>query len=186
MTFDEAITAPGRKVQAWVDEVRDGKRTAMIYRLDDRGAERLAWREVPEGERGAVRKDLEAQGLPEAEYDFFSGFVWVTTDAGVEVYHRKGKVLRATGDSATIRDGRVIPRSEIAAVFAFADDDYVYRGVKATLRSGREVPLVAEASLAANSDPTYSRNELLYETGWAGTIGHAIAAWAGTSFENLI
>lgn len=186
MTFEEAIAAPGRKVQAWVDEVRDGRRVAMIYRLGGGGAERLAWRPVPEGERSAVTADLEARGLAVAGYDFFSGFIWVATDAGVEVYHRNGKVLEATGDRATIEDGRVIPRSEIAAVIAFANDDYVYRGVKAALRSGQEVPLVTEASSAAMGDPTYSRNELLVETTWAGIIGHAIAIWAGARFDDRI
>lgn len=186
MTFEEAITAPGRKFQAWGDEVKDGKRVAMIYRLGERGAEQLAWRQVPEEERSAVMTDLDARGITEAGYDFFSGFVWVVTDAGIEVYHRKGKVLAATGDRATVEDGRVIPRSEIATVIAFANDDYVYRGVKAALRSGQEIPLVTEASGGPMGDPTYSRNELLMETGWAGTIGRAIARWAGTTLEDLI
>lgn len=186
MTFEEAVAAPGRKVQAWGDEVKDGHRVAMVYRLGERGAEQLAWRQVPERERGALTADLEARGLVVAGYDFFSGFVWVTIDGGVEVYHRTGKVLEATGDRATIQDGRVIPRSEIATVIAFADDDYVHRGVKAALRSGREVPLVTEASGGAMGDPTYGRNELLMETSWAGVIGHAIAAWAGATFEDLI
>jgi len=38
------------------------------------------------------------------------------------------------------------------------------------------LPIVTEASSAAMGDPTYSRNELLMETAWAGTIGHAIAS----------
>jgi hypothetical protein len=186
MTFEEAITAPGRTFQAWGDEVQDGKRVAMIYRLGEGGAEQLAWRHVPEEERGAVMADLSARGLTEAGYDFFSGFVWVESDAGVEVHHRKGKVLEATGDRARLRDGRVIARSEIATVIAFADDDYIYRGVKAALRSGQEIPLVTEASLGASGDPTYSRNELLFETAWTGILGRAIASWAGARFVDLV
>jgi len=186
MTFEEAITTPGHKFQAWGDEVKDGKRVAMIYRLGEGGAEQLAWRQVPEDERGAVMTDLDARGIAVAGYDFYSGFVWVTTDAGLEVYDRKRKVLEATGDCATVADGGVIPRSEIAAVIAFANDDYVYRGVKAALRSGQEIPLVTEASGAAMGDPTYSRNELLVETVWAGIIGRAIASWAGARFDDRI
>ncbi len=186
MTFEEAITAPGRTFQAWVDEVRDGQRAVMIYRLDERGAEQLAWQKVDEQERGAFTAELAARGLALAEYDFFSGFVWVTTDAGVEVYHRRGKVLEATGELARLEDGRVFPRSEIAAVIAFAEDDYVYRGVRAALRSGEQIPLVTEASLGPMGDPTYTRNELLFETGWAVMIGRSIAEWAGAPFENLI
>ncbi len=187
MTFEEAICAPGRKFQAWGDEVKDGKRAAMIYRLGEGGAEQLAGRHVVEEERGGVTSDLLARGIAVAEYDFFSGFVWVVTDAGVEVYHpRRGKVLEATGDRATIADGRVIPRSEIAALIAFADDDYVYRGVRAVLRSGQAISLVAESSLAPMGDPTYSRNELLFETGWAALIGRALADWAGARFDDHI
>jgi hypothetical protein len=186
MTFDEAVAAPGRKFQAWGDEVRDGERAAMIYRLGEGGAEQLAWRHVPEEERSAVMAELRARGLALAEYDFFSGFVWVTTDAGVEVHHHKGKVLEATADRATRANGQVVLRSEIVAVIAFADDDYIYRGVKAVLRSGEHVPLVTEASLAPSGDPTYSRNELLFETGWAVMIGRDLASWAGARFENLI
>jgi hypothetical protein len=186
MTFEEAIAAPGQKFQAWGDEVKDGKRAAGIYRLDERGAEQLAWRHVPEDERSAVMTDLCARGIAEAGHDFYSGFLWVETDAGVEVFHRRGKVLEATGDRATVADGRVIPRAEITTVIAFADDDYIYRGVKAALRSGQEIPLVTEASLGPTGDPTYTRNELLMETGWARMIGHAIASWAGVRFVYLI
>lgn len=186
MTFEEAIAAPGRKFQAWDDEVVDGKRGAMIYRLDEHGAEQLAWRQVPEEEHSALKTDLCARGLATAEYDFCSGFLWVETDAGVEVYHRKGKVLTAIGDHATVSDGRTIPRSEIAKVIAFADDDYIYRGVKVVSISGEEIPFVTEASLGASGDPTYSRNELWVETLWAMAIGRVIARWAGAPLVNLI
>lgn len=186
MTFDEALAAPGRKFLAWVDEVRDGKRVAMLYRLDAHGAERLAFSSVPETERDALTADLAARGIAVAEYEFESGFVWVVNDAGVEVYHRKGKMLDATGDRVTLPDGRVVHRAEIATVIAFANDDYIYRGIRAVLRSGAEVTLVAEASLGASGDPTYSRNELLMETGWAVMIGRAIASWAGAAFLDHI
>ena len=51
-------------------------------------------------------------------------------------------------------------------------------------------PLVTDVSMAAQANaegwPTYSRNELLCETGWCSTLGRAIATWAGTGFENRI
>jgi hypothetical protein len=70
-------------------------------------------------------------------------------------------------------------------VISFAED-YVYRGVKVLLRSGEEVPLVTEAAASAMGDPTYSRNNLLMETGWAPRIAVAIANWAGADYQNLI
>lgn len=185
MTFEQAIAAPGRLVQAW-DRELDGRRVAMIYRLGDGGAEQLAWRYVPEAEHGAVMAALGARGLAEAQYDSYSGFVWFESAAGVEVSHRTGKQLVATGDLATLADGRTIPRFELAAVIAFATDDYVSRGVKVALRSGEEIKLVTEASMHAMGDPTYSRNDLFVETLWAAVIGRAIARWAGVPFVNLI
>jgi hypothetical protein len=188
MTFDEAIVAPGRKFLLLVDEVRDGKRLVMIYSVGDTGTQRLAWRQVPVDELAAVVADLSARGLELAEYDFHCDFIWKTKGDGIEVYSSKGKVFEAEGDRATLKDwdGRVIARTDIAKVIAFAEDDYVYRGVKARLRSGQEVPLVTEASGAAMGDPTYSRNELLVETVWASTIGTTIATWADAPFEDLI
>jgi len=185
MTFEEAIAAPGRKFQAWGEE-RDGERTAMIYSLDPDGAKQLARKLISEEECAALEADLIARGIAMAGYDFFCMFVWITTPDGFEVYDDKRRVFAAVGDRATLEDGRVIARSDIATVIAFVMEDYVYRGVKAVLRSGKEVPLVAEASGSAMGDPTYTRNELLQETGWAPDIGRAIAAWAGAPFKDLI
>ena len=186
MTFEEAIAAAGQKFQAWGDEVKDGKRVAMIYSLGGTGAKQLAWKHIPEEERAALEADLIARGIAMAGYDFFCMFVWITTPNGFEVYDAKQKVFSAAGDRATLEDGRVIGRSDIATVIAFAHDDYIYRGVKAALRSGKEVPLVTEASGSAMGDPTDTRNELLQETGWAPEIGRAIAAWARAPFVDLI
>jgi hypothetical protein len=186
MTFDEAIAAPGRKVQLWPNEVRDGKRIVMIYSLGEAGAKRLAWRELPDTDRAAVAADLSSRGIEVAGYDFYCTFVWITKGDGLEVYDKRGRVLEAVGDTATLEDGRVIARADIERVFAFADDDYVYRGIKGTLRSGQEVPLATEAARAPMGDPTYTRNQLLMETGWATTLGTAIATWAGTTFVDLI
>jgi hypothetical protein len=186
MTFEEAIVRPGRKVQVSGTEVKDGKRVLMIYSLEADGAKQLAWRQVPEDEHSTVVTDLSTRGLAVAETDFSCDFVWVSNAGGIEVFDSKCKVLDAVGDRATLADGRVIPRADIARVIAFAAGDYVYRGVKAALRSGQEIPLVTEASGSAMGDPTYSRNELLMETGWASTIGGAIARWAGTGFDDRI
>lgn len=186
VTFDEAVAAPAAgKVQIPDDEVRDGKRLLMIYMLGSDGARRLAYRQVPETDYDALVADLKGRGFPLAETDSCCDLVWRCNADGIELYDSKGKVLAAVGDRATLADGRVVARADFVRVIAFASDDYVYRGVKAALRSGTEVPLVTDASLAAMSG-FYSRNELLFETVWCSLVGRAIAAWAGTGFDDLI
>lgn len=185
MTFEEAIGAPGQKYQV-SGRVKDGKRTVMIYSLDVDGAKQLAFRQVPEDEHPALVADLSARGLAVAETDWYCDFIWVATGNGLAVFDSEHRVFEANGEAATLEDGRVISRGEIATVIAFAAENYVYRGVKAALRSGEEVPFVTEAASSAMGDPTYSRNELLMETGWAPKIAAAIATWAGSNFEDRI
>jgi hypothetical protein len=186
MTFEEALAAPGRKVQVSGTQVKDGKRVMMIYSLGSDGARQLAYRWVAEGEHDAQVEDLKARGFPVAEFDFHCDFVWIRKTDGVEVYDSKRKVFDAAGDRATLVDGGAVARADIARVIAFAEDDYVHRGVKATLRSGDEVDLVTELSMSAAGDPVYTRNELLLETGWCSRLGVEIATWAGTGFEDRI
>ncbi|MCC7000107.1 MAG: ankyrin repeat domain-containing protein [Deltaproteobacteria bacterium] len=185
--FDEAAAVPAAgKVQIPGSEVKDGKRLLMIYSLGSDGAKQLAYRNLPEAEHDALVATLKARGFPVAETDFFCDFVWVCRADGVDVYDRKGKVFDATGEQATLEDGRVFARADLARVIAFAEEDYIYRGIKAALQSGKEVALVTEAAGSAMGDFTYTRNELLWETGWCTTLGVAIARWAGIPFVNLI
>lgn len=186
MTFEEAIAAPGKLVQVWSDEVIDGQRIQMIYRLGEDGAKQLAWRRVAVDRSAEVYADLYARNILVAHYDFHCDFVWVNCPEHLEVYDSKSKIFSAAGDYATITDGTVLPRSDIASIFSFANPDYIWRGVKAILRSGQEVPLVTEAAGSAMGDPTYSRNELLMETGWAPIIAAAIATWAAVAFDDRI
>lgn len=190
VTFDEAVAVTVGKVQVPDEEGRNGRRTLLIYSLSSEGAKRLAYRYLSEAEQDALVADLKSRGLAVAESDSSCDFVWVRNGNGIEVYDSKCKVLEAVGDRAMLADRRVVERADVARVIAFAGDDMVHRGVKATLRSGKEVDLVTDISMAAHANaegwPTYSRNELICETGWCSTIGAAVAAWAGTGFENLI
>lgn len=181
-TFDEALAASGRKALVSA-EYKDGKRTLMIYGLSHLGAEQLAYRHVPEDEHDALVAVLKARGIESADKDFYCDLVWVLHADRIEVYDSKCKVLDASGDRVALSDGRVVMRTDIARVIAFATADYAYCGIKAALRSGQVVPLLAELSLG---DPTYSRNELLWETGWTSTLGVAIATWAGVEFEDHV
>lgn len=187
MTFEEALVHPGSKVQAWDLNLENGLRTVLVFEVGPHGARQLAFRDVPDAERPKLTAELRLRGLAPAETDFSCDFVWVPLADGLIVYDGKRQVLEARGDRVTLACGRVLACSELQNVIAFAADDYVERGVKAELlRSGETVDLVTEHALSAMGDPTYSRNQLLFETEWCGCIAHALAAWAGTRYEDRI
>ena len=62
----------------------------------------------------------------------------------------------------------------------------VNRGIKGALQSGEEVKLATDMAISAMEDPTYTRNQLLFETEWCATVGIVIAKWAGAKFENKL
>lgn len=180
------MAAPGRLAQVWGEKMPDNNRVQAIYSLSDEGAKQLAWRPVPAEQHDKLAGELTARGINVAETEPPCDVIWLTTADSVEVYSRRAKVLDASGDRATLDVGGPVRRNDIARVFAFAEPDHVYRGIKAELKSGKEVDLVTEVSAAAEVGAGYSRNDLLMETGWTGTLGAAIAKWAGVGFENRI
>jgi hypothetical protein len=192
LTLEEAVAgAPGRKVVVTGEEVRDGKRVVMIDRVGRDGYEQLAWAWVAVDEiDGLVATWTAAHGVEVALTEEYCQLIWVVSADGVEVFDGKHEVLEAVGERAVLADGKTIARADIAGVFAWSTDDYIYRAVKATLRSGGEVALVDEASSGAMAGaegwPVYSRNEYLVETVWCVTLGRAIAAWAGVELENRL
>lgn len=186
MTFDEALEHPGPLVAAWDLTVREGERTLTLFSLAEDRARALAHRGAPAGEEDAVTAPLRARGITIGACDGSCDFAWVDEADGVTVWGPHWRVLHASGDTLVLADGRTLARVELERVYAWADDDYLARGVRARLRSGEEVVLVRDVSAVAAADPTYSRNELLYETEWAGAIAAAVAAWAGVPYENRI
>lgn len=186
MTLEEALAQPGRKLQASAEE-KDGKRVVGIYGITPTGgAKEIATTVVSVADHDALVASLKARGCEQAETEFLTRIVWVARADGVEVFGKRNKQLDAEGDRATLEDGRVVERSDVARVFAWASDDYAHRGIMAVLKSGEEVELVTEISLAATGDPSYNRNDLLMDSGWCTTLGRVIARWAGTTFENKI
>lgn len=185
MTFEEALAAPGKKVQIPATEVEDGKRALLLYRVDDHGAKLLAQTSLSEPDLLAMGADLKARGVALAETDFVSEMVWARTEDGIVVYDARRKLFEAAGERATNLAGDVIARGDLSRVVTYADG-YAERGIKGVLRSGEEIKLVIEFSLAAEEDYTYSRNQLLNETEWCGRIAIAIAKWAGAEYENRI
>ena len=163
------------------DEVREGKRQLCVFRLGDDGYKALSWDWVPV-------EEIDAHGLEVAVTEDGCGLIWVCGADRLEVFGLERKELDANADRATLADGQVLARGDLAGVFAWATENYVHRGVKATLRSGAEVTLVSEISLgaAAGADgwPVYSRNEYLCDSGWCVTLGVAIAAWARVAFDD--
>ena len=157
-----------------------------IYGLASGGAKELAATSVSIAEHPALVARLRERGCELADSELLTRIVWIINAAGVEVFDKTCKQFDAAGDRATLKDGRIVERSDFAQVFSWAAEEYAHRGILAALRSGDEVELVIEISLAATGDPTYNRNDLLFDSGWCTTLGRAIATWAGTTFENRI
>lgn len=186
MTFDEALEHPGPLLAAWDLTVRGGARTLTLFSLAEDRARALAHRGARAGEEDAASAPLRARGIAIGAYDGFCDFAWLDEGERFTVWNPHRRVLEARGDALALADGRTLARGELERVYAWADDDYLARGVRARLRSGEEVVLVRDVSAVAAADPAYSRNELLYETEWAGAIAGAVAAWGGVPYENRI
>ena len=185
MTVEEALAVPGAKVQIAGKELRSDGRALLIYSVASDGARKLAHTRLPEAAHETMVADLAARGIRVAETDFESGLIWVRTADGVEVYDGSRKWCDAAGDRATLADGKVVARTDLARIVAYAEG-YAERGVKAALWSGEEVDLAYEYSISAEADPTYNRNLLLSETTWCAAVGIALARWASVTFENRI
>jgi hypothetical protein len=186
MTIDEALAHPGPLLAAWDLTVRGGRRTLTLFSLADDRALALAHDAVPEAGMDAATAPLRARGIPIGACDGFCDFVWLGDADRFAVWGPHGRELDARGGTLALAGGRTLARGELERVYAYADDDYVERGVRARLRSGEEIGLVRDVSATAAADPTYSRNELLYDTEWAGAIAAAVAAWAGVPWDDLI
>jgi hypothetical protein len=186
MTFDEALDHPGPLLGAWDLTTWKGERTLTLFSLVDGRALALAHRGVSVDDEDAATASLHARGIDVGEYDSRCEFVWLSGTGRVTVWAPHGRVLHASGGTITLANGRTLDRAKLERMQAYASDDYLQRGVRARLRSGEDVELVREVSAVTAADPTYSRNDLLYDTAWAGAIAAAVAAWAGVPHDNLI
>lgn len=184
MIFEEALHHPGPLLAAWDLTSEKGERTLTLFSLENDRLRLLAHRSAPAAQEAGLADALRARGVAVGECDSRCDFAWLNAADGVTVWSPRGRVLRASGDTVVLADGRTVARAALEVVYAYAADDYVRRGVRARLRTGEEVSLVREVSSSAAADPTYSRNELLYDTEWAGAIAAAVAAWAGVPYEN--
>lgn len=186
LSFDEALAHPGPLLAAWDLTAWKGERTLALFSLTEDRAVALSHRGAAPGREAAAEAPLRARGIPVGACDSGCDFVWLEGAEGVTVWGPHGRVLMARGDALTLAGGRTIPRAELERIRTYAADGSVERGVRARLRSGGEVHLVRDVSASAAADPTYGRNELLYETEWAGAIASAVARWAGVAWDDGI
>jgi hypothetical protein len=165
----------------------NGTRGLLLFSVGTEGAQQLARSHIPEAELDAMVGELKARGVDVAETDLDSDatFVWIRKPDGIEVYDANFKVLECDAERATLVDSSTVSRTDIARVIAYGEG-FVTRGVKAVLQSGKEVNLLIDVSVTAMEDPMYTRNQLLFDTGWCSTLGIAIADWAGAAFDNHI
>ena len=183
ISFDATVQDPADKVLAWDLNVRDGQHALIAFSLADGGATQIAWRGAKADEVDTLTAAYRASGFPVGSYDSFGPFVWLASPESVTVWDAKRRVLYAHDDAILLTQDRIVRRADIVRVFAYATSDFIDRGVKAELTDGKVNTLVFELSASAHADPTYSRNELLVETEWAGKIGYAIADWAKVPYE---
>jgi len=185
--FSEALAATSPKVLAWrITPPEPGQRTLSMFSLESGGAVQVAWRRHPEADVQKVTTELIENGHRVGKYDDFCDFVWLVEPQGVTVWGEDELSLVAKEQQIQLGDGQTLARDAIDAVIGYADEDYLGRGLRARLTDGQIVDLVLERSWSALADPTYSRNELLFETSWVGEIGSVIATWAGCSWEDRI
>lgn len=185
IAFADALAAPGPKILAWRTIPKNGMRLLSVFSLAGGGAVQVSWHDYPEQEMEAVTAEHRAAGRSVGEYDDNSDYIWLVDD-GVTVWDSKQLVLRAEGDLLKVEHGREFRRGEVRLFIAFASDDYLDRGVMAQLVDGSEVEVYVERSWTAMADPTYSRNELLFDAAWATDVGSSLALWAGAKYEDRI
>jgi hypothetical protein len=182
-TFEEAVTRPAI-LAAW-DLAEGPERTISVFDLS-KGARQIAWKSVLASSVGQVTADLEARGVRVGGYDGHQPFVWHVARDGISIWGADGRALEAKNGVVTDAIGRTLPVSEIGAFVGYIETDYVDRGIKAERRDGKRVTVLYDLSMAASGNPTYSRNDVLMDTGWIHTVGAALAAWAGVPFRDEI
>lgn len=99
-----------------------GLRVLTIYSLSSVGAKELAVTSVRALKHDALVAELQARGCEVAETEFTTNVVWLASAGGIEVYGKRRKQFEAASDRATLVDGSVIARSDIA-LFSWASDD---------------------------------------------------------------
>ena len=174
------------KIVAWELDQQSGRRSLSIFRLDGGGAKHVYGISVPVDEAEHWSQLLEEQGHRLGQYTRWAPFVWSETDDEIVVWDRDRTCLRAKDGVISLLYDVECSKEAIQTVYSFADSSRVSRGVRATLKNGNHQSLVIHISSTAARDPTYNRNTLLVDTGWAVAVGQALARWAEAPYQRRI
>ena len=186
-TFAEALADEAPKIAAWELSPTHERATVSVFTLRGGGAVQMAWRTCSPGEVPAITSELELAGHRLGHYDEHCDLVWIADGQGVTVWSATARILVADESSLRLGDEREHRRDAFEAFQSFVDEElYIDRGVRGRLAGGALVELVYEPKWSAGGNPTYSRNDLICETGWTGAIAGALARWAGVGYESWL
>jgi hypothetical protein len=183
LSFEDALKQPGPLLAAWSLLPSDGKHWVIVFSLATGGAHGLAVQGVTEAERPALTAELERRGIRIGEYDT-GAFVWSSSKERFTAWDDECCCVDAHDGVVHLADGRKLERKQISAVVAWAED-YVYRCVRLELTDGTTLDVVKEFCYSSEYTQ-YSRNELLFETTWAGVIARKLADWIGCAYRDEI
>jgi hypothetical protein len=184
LSYDEALTQPGPLLAAW-SLPDDDFITLAIYSLASGGAAQLAVKRLPVAEKREVTRKLEARGLRIGDYDLGSEHVWSRSGDRFTAWSATQRLIDLH-DGTIDLGGRTLAAGEVAAVVSYADSSMVERGVHLVLSSGNVEPVAVEQSAMAAADPTYGRNELLFDSTWASLLARSLAQAIGAPFRDEI
>ncbi len=146
----------------------------------------MACRQYAEEKCEAVSNDFISRGFMLGGYDSLGAlFVWVAKPDEVVVWDQSMQLVNAKNGIIRFFPDRTLAVETIEAFVAYADDNYIDRGVNARLKSGQEVNVLYHLSMGA-SNPTYNRNDLLMDSAWCDIIARALADWGHVRYIDKI
>jgi hypothetical protein len=185
VAYEDALASPGPLVGAFSVTDDDGRLTLSIYSVAQGVPRQLAIRMVPEDEKDRVARELETAGVRVGEYDEAGSHIWSRTKTQLTAWGPRGRVLDCH-DEVIDLGHRTLAKREVKAVVTWAEESKVGRGLRVELQDGALVDVADETASAAITDPGYSRNELLFDSAWAGILGRRLADWIGCPLRDEI
>jgi hypothetical protein len=184
--FKRELTADYPKTLAWDLHRENDLRFLSVFSRQGDGAKPICGVSVALDEVDDLTKSLHQQGVQIGFHDRWAPFLWWVSDREIIVWDQERKVLHAHDGTIELIHNLVCKPTEVERVFSFASSSYISIGVRTVLKSRKEQMLILHVSSSAKSDPTYNRNQLLVETGWAAILGQEIARWLSVPYERRI
>lgn len=174
-TIDDALAKEPNAVAAWHHKAKTS--WLGVFRVGASGAALLAHTEMATAERPATEEKLRGLGVTTGATD--GEFVWVLGDRGFSLWNANRAVTESGADELLL-SGQSVRRDEVAAVVSFVDrSDLGHRGVFVLVKERGAVLVVDEHDPAAEADPTYNINNVLFDGAWALRLASDLAAWLG-------